>query len=126
MVSKLPYLQRSKNAHQQLSVNFKASHLKSPTREHPWPYVFHYLHERPSFMLSNTDTLLFVDDTKCFCNVSHPFDLTVLQNDLNSVVFWSQAWGLNFNPSKSIHLSFRSKINSTYHLRITNHNSIFT
>ena len=40
----------------------------------------------------------------------------MLQNDLNSVVSWSKAWGLNFNPSKSIHLSFKSKINSTYHI----------
>ena len=79
------------------------------------------LHECPSIpsSISNTDTLLFVDDTKCFCNVSHPCDITLLQNDLNSVMFWSQAWGFNFNSScKSIaiHLSFRSKINSTYYI----------
>ena len=53
--------------------------------------------------VSNTESLLFVDDTKCFCNVSQPSDITMLQNDLNSVVSWSKAWGLNFNPSKSIH-----------------------
>ena len=42
----------------------------------------------------------------------------MLQNDLNSVVSWSKAWGLNFNPSKSIviHLSFKLQINSTYHI----------
>ena len=74
-----------------------------------------YMNNLPS-CVSNTESLLFVDDTKCFCNVSHPSDVTMLQNDLYSVVSWSKAWGLNFNPSKSIHLSFKSKINSTYHI----------
>ena len=48
--------------------------------------------------MCNTESLLFVDDTKCSCNVSHPSDVTtacMLQNDLNSVVSWSKAWGLN-------------------------------
>ena len=74
-----------------------------------------YMNNLPS-CVSNTESLLFVDATKCFCNVSHPSDITMLQNDLSSVVSWSKAWGLNFNPSKSIHLSFKSKINSTYHI----------
>ena len=36
-----------------------------------------YMNDLPS-CVSNTQPLLFVDDTKCFCNVSHPSDVTML------------------------------------------------
>ena len=41
-----------------------------------------YMNDLPSYV-SNTKSLLFVDDTKCFSNHSHPSDVTMLQNDLN-------------------------------------------
>ena len=61
-------------------------------------------------------SLLFVDDTKCFNHVSNTHDTTTLQCDLDSIARWSIQSSLKFNVSKTIHLSFKSKIATTYKL----------
>ena len=61
-------------------------------------------------------SLLFVDDIKCFNHVSNTHDTTTLQCDLDSIARWSIQSSLKFNVSKTIHLSFKSKITTTYKL----------
>ena len=58
-------------------------------------------------------TLLFANDTKCFRHIKSYSDQQLLQQDLNSLFNWSTKSNLSFKPSKSVHVSYNSKI-STY------------
>ena len=60
--------------------------------------------------------LLFVDDTKCFNNVSNTMDSVSLQQDLEFIARWSIQSSLKFNTTKSVHLSFKSEITTTFKL----------
>ena len=68
-----------------------------------------YMNDLPG-VTTVSKSLLFVDDTKCFNHVSNTHDPTILQCDLDSKS------SLKFNVSKTIHLSFKSKIAITYKL----------
>jgi len=59
---------------------------------------------------------LFADDTKCFNHIKVPSDMQLLQHDLNCLSNWSIISPLTFYPSKSIHLSFKCKIITSYYV----------
>ena len=72
-----------------------------------------YINDIPECAVSS---ILFADDTKCFKTVGNLNDSDQLQEDLNSLYKWSLDWNLTFNLSKCMHISFRSKIQTTYQL----------
>lgn len=74
-----------------------------------------YMNDLPP-VATVSKSLLFVDDTKCFNHVSNIRDTVSLQHDLDSIAHWSIQSSLKFNTSKSVHLSFKSKISTTYKL----------
>ncbi len=47
------------------------------------------------------------DDTKCSCDIRDPESSSLLQSDINNLLFWSQKWKLHFNESKCVLLQFR-------------------
>ena len=65
------------------------------------PFLFAlYVNDLPDVTSVGTRTVLFADDTKCYCAQRSPQDHLMLQYDLNGLVSWSYDWDLNFNPSK--------------------------
>ena len=74
-----------------------------------------YMNDLPP-VATVSKSLLFVDDTKCFNHVSNIRDTVSLQHDLDSIAHWSIQSSLKFNTSKSVYLSFKSKISTTYKL----------
>ena len=60
--------------------------------------------------------LSFADDTKCYQQISDPINSTQLQSDLDSLLNWSILNSLPFNLSKFMHMSFKSKITTSYHI----------
>ena len=74
-----------------------------------------YMNDLPS-VTTVSKSLLFVDDTKCFNNVSNTMDLVSLQQDLDFIARWSIQSSLKFNTTKSVHLSFKSKVTTTFKL----------
>ena len=63
--------------------------------------------------------LSFADDTKCYQQISDPINSTQLQSDLDSLLNWSILNSLPFNLSKFVHMSFKSKITTSYHIEET-------
>ena len=68
--------------------------------------------------------LLFADDAKCYRSISSITDCLELQEDLNSLSFWSNTWNLHFNALKCSVLTFHprhseSKFNHPYHMDST-------
>ena len=59
--------------------------------------------------VKNSMLLLFADDAKCAKHVSGPFDCALLQDDLNSLHFWSCKWNLTFKEIKCVLLRCCSK-----------------
>ena len=59
--------------------------------------------------------LKFADDTKCFKHINGCSDQQVkLQDDINTLTDWSIISDLKFDSSKSVHLSFKSRIITSY------------
>ena len=58
--------------------------------------------------------LEFADDTKCFKNISNYSDQNCLQEDINALATWSGTSDLKFNLNKSVHLSFKAKVVTSY------------
>ena len=54
--------------------------------------------------------LKFADDTKCFKHINGYSDQVKLQDDINTLTDLSIISDLKFNLSKSVHLSFKSRI----------------
>ena len=75
-----------------------------------------YMNDLPS-VTTMSKSLLFVDDTKCFNNVSNTMDSVSLQQDLDFIARWSIQSSLKFNTTKSVHLSFKSKVTG-YHIQV--------
>ena len=49
---------------------------------------------------------LYVDDAiKCCRKLLDPTDEAILQSDLNTIVDWSELWGMSYNASKCKHLA---------------------
>ena len=74
-----------------------------------------YMNDLPS-VTTVSKSLLFVDNTKCFNNVSNTMDSVLLQQDLDFIAHWSIQSSLKFKTSKSVHLSFKSTITTTFKL----------
>jgi len=67
--------------------------------------------------LSTVEFFLFADDSKCFKHkITVPSNMQLLQHDLNCLSNWSIKSLLTFYPSKSIHLSFKCKIKTSYYI----------
>ena len=60
--------------------------------------------------------LKFADDTKCFLHINTLSDHIALQEDITSIFTWSLALDsdMDFNFKKFIHLSFKSKLDTTH------------
>lgn len=54
---------------------------------------------------TDTSIPLYADDTKCYRKLLDPVDQAILQSDLNTIVDWSELWGMSYNASKCKHLS---------------------
>ena len=57
-----------------------------------------YVNDLPAVIDSRA--ALFADDSKCTGVIKEESDCAALQDDLNSLNYWSQAWQLRFNSSK--------------------------
>ena len=44
---------------------------------------------------TDTSISLYADDAKCYRKLLDPVDQAILQSDLNTVVDWSELWGMN-------------------------------
>ena len=56
---------------------------------------------------------------RCYQQISDPINSTQLQSDLDSLLNWSILNSLPFNLSKFVHMSFKSKIITSYHIAET-------
>jgi len=74
-------------------------------------FFFCYLNELLFWI--KCDMKMFADDTKLWCRISTIADSRVLQEDLDSLHLWSDAWQLKFNADKckvmNIGHSFQTK-----------------
>jgi len=58
-----------------------------------------------------------VDDTKCYLNLNSLSDNSILQENLNAIILWSQKWHLTFNKNVFVH--FKPILQTSYDIRIT-------
>ncbi len=74
------------------------------------PFLFLlYINDMAQGISSSSTMALFADDAKVFRCIHSLDDCTALQDDLNSLMEWSDTWQLSFNKSKCKQLSFNSK-----------------
>jgi len=59
-----------------------------------------YVNDLPDTILSFSG--IFANDTKLYCPITSPFDIDLLQQDLNSVLDWCGTWLLFLNFIMSI------------------------
>ena len=52
--------------------------------------------------------------TNCLKSISGPEDSIQLQNDINSLCCWSEQWSLLFNSTKTIQISFKPNLQTSY------------
>ena len=78
-----------------------------------------YINDLPDSVL-HSKILLFADDTKCFRQIKSYTDQQLLQTDLNLLSNWSVVSHLSFNLSKSVHISFNSKLFTSYTYELNN------
>ena len=76
------------------------------------------MNDLPSY-INYAKSLMFVDDTKCYRTITSPQDKEILQNELNSIVSWSKKWNLSFNPTKSIVISYKPHLETSYNISTT-------
>ena len=74
-----------------------------------------YINDMSSY-IQHSQILKFADDTKCFNHISSISDQNILQEDIDALFTWSRDSDLNFNLKKFVHLSFKSKFNTTYNM----------
>ena len=107
------------NRQQCVKINNKYSHLLPVLSGIPQgsilgPLLFLiYVNDIPGYV-SNSLLYLFADDTKCLKTISDPADSVQLQNDINSLSYWSKQWSLLFNPTKIVQISFKSTLQTSY------------
>ena len=77
-----------------------------------------YMNDLPC-CLSTVKSLLYVDDTKCYLNVHRLTDSSVLQENLNAIISWSQKWHLTFNPNKCVFVRFKPILQTSYDILCT-------
>ena len=64
--------------------------------------------------IQHSQLLKFADDTKYFKHITDYSDQTGLQDDIDALTAWSITSNLKFNLNKSVHLSFKCKIATSY------------
>ena len=107
------------NRQQCVKINNKYSHLLPVLSGIPQgsilgPLLFLvYVNDIPDH-ISNSLLYLFADDTKCLKTISNPTDAIQLQDDINSLNYWSEQWNLLFNPTKIVQISFKSNLQTSY------------
>jgi len=72
-----------------------------------------HMNDLPDAVVSSK-VFLSADDTKCFQHICTTSDLSLLRNDVNYLSNWSLTSHLSFHPSKSCHLSFNQKLQTSY------------
>ena len=72
-----------------------------------------YINDMLSYV-HHSHFLKFADDTKCFLHISTLSDYSALQEDISALFTWSRDSDLDFNLKKFVHLSFKSKLDTTY------------
>ena len=80
-----------------------------------------YINDIPTVVKSKIK--LYADDALLYRNINSEEDITILQQDLNSLSQWAKKWQMNFNPSKCecLRISNKSNLpNLTYHIDYTN------
>ena len=77
-----------------------------------------YMNDLPSY-ISSAKSLMFVDDTKCYCNINSTLDNDILQNELNLIMSWNKKWSLSFNPTKSVVMRYKSQYETFYKISTT-------
>ena len=80
-----------------------------------------YINDIPTVVKSKIK--LYADDALLYRNINSDEDITILQQDLNSLSQWAKKWQMNFNPSKCecLRISNKSNLpNLTYHIDYTN------
>ena len=63
---------------------------------------------------------LFADDTKLYAVVNEEKQQISLQNDIDSLLKWSDRWLLKFNKSKCKHIHLGPNTNIKYKMRESN------
>ena len=58
---------------------------------------------------TDTSIPLYADDPKCYRKLLDPVDQAILQSGLNTIVHWSELWGMPYNASKCKHFSLTKK-----------------
>jgi hypothetical protein len=76
-----------------------------------------YINDLPDMVQSHT--FLFADDTKIFTKIIKDTDQDKLQNDLSSLITWSDRWLLHFNLDKCKVLRLGNK-HQTYNYELNN------
>ena len=69
-----------------------------------------------SSAVAHSGVFPFADDTKCFKHIKVPSDVQLLQHDLDCLFDWSITSLWLFHPTKSTHLSFKSKVITSYNI----------
>ena len=78
------------------------------------PLVFiMFMNDLPN-SITDSEALLFADDTKCFRYIKTPPGEQLLQRDIDNLFSWSTSSNLHFNSSKSCNLSFKRKSPTSY------------
>lgn len=60
---------------------------------------FVYINDLPDNI--DSDIYMFVDNIKCFRDISSYKDQEILQQDINKQQFWSKKWHLHSHPEKA-------------------------
>ena len=68
------------------------------------PLLFIIYVSDPSSIINNSHILGCADDAKCYKHIVTQSDQQLLQNDLNSLLYWSKLVDLSFNPNKCVHI----------------------
>ena len=69
-----------------------------------------------SLSTHHSQLLKFADDTKCYKHILDYSDQDAFQDDINALAAWSNTSQLKFNLTKSVHLSFKYKFATSYHM----------
>ena len=77
-----------------------------------------FVNDLPS--ATESDVMLFADDTKLWRLIRDDTDILALQNDINRIIQWCDKWSLKLNVKKCKHMSIavKNEHQSSYHMSI--------
>jgi hypothetical protein len=95
------------------------------------PMLFvYYINDMFKYItVDNIHTFLYADDTKLGMGIDGLDSCNILQGELDNLFKWSSDWGMMFNPSKCVYMSFcysNPKINYTYKISNTPIDRVFS